>query len=114
MDTYHEGITLSGEDLDRVNGQCLCVDAIDFDDGHGMVIDGENVVGVAGDRDQTESITGMKKVLVFKKVTSKNKYTNYLPFVALDIYYSKLGIRGPRRRASKTVDEGSIGSPTLY
>ena len=113
MGTYHEGITLSGEDLDRVNGQCLCVDAIDFDDGHGMVIDGENVVRVAGDRDQTESITGTKKVLVFKQVTNKNKYTNYLPFVAFDINYSKLGIRGPRRRASKTVDEGSIGGPTL-
>ena len=56
MVTYHEGIALTGEDLDRVNGQCLCVDAIDFDDGHGMVIDGENVVRVAGDGDQTETV----------------------------------------------------------
>ena len=60
MGTYHEGITLSGEDLDRVNGQCLCVDAIDFDYGHGMVIDRENVVRIAGDRDQTESIARTK------------------------------------------------------
>lgn len=73
MGTYHEGITLTGEDLDRVNGQRLCVDAIDFDDGHGVVIDRENVVRVAGDRDQTESITGTKNVLVFKQVINKNK-----------------------------------------
>ena len=62
MGTYHEGITLSGEDLDRVNGQCLRVDAIDFDYGHGMVIDVENVVRVAGDGDQTETVARTQSI----------------------------------------------------
>jgi hypothetical protein len=42
--------------LDRVNLEWLRVDTIGFDDSHGVTINGENVVGVTGKRDEAETV----------------------------------------------------------
>lgn len=59
-DTYDERVSLSSEDLDRVNTERLTVDTVDFDDSEVMVIDGENPIGVTRDGDQTETVAGSR------------------------------------------------------
>jgi len=53
----HERISLSSEDLDLVGLHRLRVDSVGFNDSHPMIIDGEQVVRIAGDTDKTEAIS---------------------------------------------------------
>lgn len=39
--------------LDRINSEGFCVDAVRLDNCHGMAIDGKDEVGVAGHRDES-------------------------------------------------------------
>lgn len=54
--TYHEGVTLSRENLNGVGGDGLCLDTVRLDDGEVMAIDAEHVVGVARQRYQAEAV----------------------------------------------------------
>jgi hypothetical protein len=49
----------TGKDLERINDQRLNVGTLNFDHGHLMVVDGENITRVAGDRHQAESVTNV-------------------------------------------------------
>jgi len=53
----HDGITLSGEYLEGVNGKRLVVDTVDLDDCHAVAVDAEDKIGVAADCDESEPIT---------------------------------------------------------
>ena len=54
--THHEGVPLARKDLNLVNRVRLTVDAIDFDDGHVVVVDGKHEIGITGHRDQSDAI----------------------------------------------------------
>lgn len=53
----NERVPLAGEDVDRVNLELLVVDAVNFNDGHIVIINREREVGVAGDGNKTEAVT---------------------------------------------------------
>jgi hypothetical protein len=70
-----EGVALTGVDLDGINDLRLVVDTISFNDGHSVIIDREDVVGIAtyvekaeavplalSDRDDCESGGGIPSV----------------------------------------------------
>ena len=54
--TYDERVTLGSEDLDRVDGDWLRLDTIGLDDGEVVVVDAEDVVRVARQRDEPEAV----------------------------------------------------------
>lgn len=54
---YHEGVPLTGEDLDGINRQCVVVNAIDLNNCHVVAINGERVIGIARDGYKTETIS---------------------------------------------------------
>lgn len=54
--TYHEGVALCSEDLDRVDKERLAVDTVDLDDGQVVTVDAERVVRVARDRNEAEAV----------------------------------------------------------
>jgi hypothetical protein len=49
-------LALTRKNLDVVDRVSLRVDAIDLDDGHVVAVDGENVVGVARDGNDAETV----------------------------------------------------------
>ena len=53
---YHERVSLTSKDLDRIHSMRLTAHAIDFNNRHIVTVDSEHVVRVAGDRDQTETV----------------------------------------------------------
>ena len=54
--TYDERVTLGREDLNRVYSDRLSLDAIGLDDGEVVVVDAEDVVRVARQRDEPEAV----------------------------------------------------------
>lgn len=54
--TYDEGVTLAGVDLDGVDREGLVVDSVGLDDGHVVAVDGEDIVGVAREREKTHTV----------------------------------------------------------
>ena len=55
-DAYHERVSLTSKNLDRVNSMRLTAHTVNFNNRHIVTVDSEHVVRVAGDRDQTETI----------------------------------------------------------
>lgn len=55
-ETHHSRVSLPNEDVEGVDKKRLTVHAINFDDGHVVAIDGECVVWIAGNIDNTEAI----------------------------------------------------------
>lgn len=95
MNAYDERVTLSGEDLDLVYGQRLVVDAIDFNYGHIVSIDGEIEPRVTGDRNQTHSITiQMVEVSIQKGTAWLKSWTYRLPASTLITARSETGAPG--------------------
>lgn len=58
FETYNEGITLASKDLDGIDLEGLAVNTIDFNNGHVMIVDGEDMVGLAREGHETETVTG--------------------------------------------------------
>ena len=80
-------VALAGEDLDGINDLRLVVDSIRFDDGHSVIINREDEVGIATHVDEAEAIP--------------------LALGDRDDRESRGGIASP---TTKTIDQGSIGS----
>lgn len=55
-ETHHKGVSLSNEDLNRVNSVGLAVYTFDLNYGHVMAINREIIIGETTDIDQTEPI----------------------------------------------------------
>ena len=54
--THHERVPLGSEDLDRVHGQRLMVDSVDFDDRHVMTLDPEVLSSKSAHVGQAEEV----------------------------------------------------------
>lgn len=57
VNTYNEGITLTGEYLNSISYDRLVVDAIRLNDGECMAVDLEKIVGVARNIDEAETVS---------------------------------------------------------
>lgn len=62
--THHKGVSLSGENLDRVDSERLAVNAINFDDSHIVVVNREDEVRTTRDSHQAETVA---KWIVFEQ-----------------------------------------------
>jgi len=50
----------TNKNLEGINWQRLRVNAVNFNYSHSVIIDGKDKAGVAGDRNQSESVAGAK------------------------------------------------------
>lgn len=55
--TYHEGIPLTNEDLNRVDCDWIVIDSVSLNNRHIMSINRECKIGVTRDRDETETVS---------------------------------------------------------
>lgn len=62
--TYNDGVSLTGKDLKLVDLKRIAVDTVHLDDCHIVAIDGESVIRVACNIDQTEAIAVQINFLV--------------------------------------------------
>ena len=76
---------MCGEELNAVDGEGLCVDSISLNDGHSVIVDAEDVVRVAGQRHQAETVASHG----FVHIQSTTGYSlNCLPFALLNVDHS--------------------------
>lgn len=54
--THHKRVPLGGKNLDLFHSVLLAVHAVDLNDRHFMVVDGEHVIGVTGHGDEPNAI----------------------------------------------------------
>ncbi len=81
MPTYDERIPLGGEDLDRIDRDRVMVHAVDLDDPHVMVVDGERVVRVARNVDQPHTIS---VCMLASIITNRQSCCYHSPLAVLD------------------------------
>ncbi len=55
--TYDEGISLTSVDMNRIDGHRLVADRVRLDDRHVVLVDREDEVRVARERDKAETVT---------------------------------------------------------
>lgn len=75
--TYDEGVTLAGVDLDGVDREGLVVDGVGLDDGHVVAVNGEDIVGVARQREKTHTVA--ESTVSNGTVSTVEGITNRLP-----------------------------------
>lgn len=96
---------MTGEDLNRIDVEGLTVNAVDLDDREVVVVNREDPVGVAGDGNKTETVTGSNVSVLECHSKLGNENT---PFASFDIDHSKSSVGRAIGVAAQTINQSSI------